>query len=212
MIYRLATLLFGDSSQLESFFFRVINFSFALLCIATFISNSYLGLPLILNTVIAMQGIIYLSLFILGIFKKISASEISVCIISTLLTLSVSWFSLEGSKGSTILFYLIATPIFLTFSRLLKLGISYLIFLEILIISNVSIVFYLEYMHPNLLTKYPSEVERTLDIFCSFIFTSVVASVALFIVKTGYEKEKIKDAENFYLKEIELKLSERKFS
>jgi len=111
------------------------------------------------------------------------------------ITLGFFFFINGGSKGPVLFLYILLflLILFIWEGRQRK-------FFIFLFTVNILAYLPLELYYPELITKYPSEANRTVDIYSSFAMYILIAATMLLYVKNGYLREKKKAEQSDQLK------------
>jgi len=147
--------------------------------------NYYLNLSKINYISYSFILVIYSALYYYGRFKKHQYN--SYIVISTLLILSITWFTTEGSNGSTLIMYLVAIIFFLAISKK-KFHFKYLL----ITFFNIVILYILEnQFYKELIITYPSIEAREADINFTYFISFIFIFLFLNFFKRKYESERI---------------------
>ncbi|MDP3313197.1 PAS domain S-box protein [Lutibacter sp.] len=191
------TNLFGDelSTILEERIYKVgciigVSFSFISL-----IWNNFIGLSFIINILSTVILFFYFTLYLLARFRGLFYKFLAYII--TLLLLSLIWFTIGGSEGSTPILFFVVIVVFLLIAN------TRFHFLYIIVaISNFILLNILEkWYYKELITEYISEEIREQDLIFSFIVSSIFVFIFLKYFKKNYENEIVRSKN----REIELK-------
>ncbi len=146
--------------------FKQILLLCILLAMFSTISNAIMGLAhqLIITTsaITFFLGILYY----LVRFKNLHHIALNIFIISIFIILNLLWFFNGGSLGPTLLIVQAFVPMFIFFSDVKRRLLIILLFC-----ANTTILFGLEYFHPEWIITYKSSEDRLFDIFiisCAF--------------------------------------------
>lgn len=163
----------------ELLFYYALAITFAVTLISL-VSNTLLGLPLSIN--IFTLGGMFLSIFFfwLSYKKRRTVLAQNLFLIYLGLSLNALWLLTDGSAGSTLFLlqgFLMVVVLYET-TKTIKV-------MVIVLFVNVLALFALEIAAPELIAKYASNQQRTLDILVvTILFFIILLPVLLFAKKT----------------------------
>lgn len=177
--------IIGDKSNL-SLTQRIYNASCIVTIITLLISviwNISVGYTLLINYALIAILFVVGFLYYLSRFQKKSYNLLFVT--SILITLSIAWFMLEGSRGTTPIFFILAIPALVAFSKPKE----YLIYFLIGTLSIV-VLFLLEKNQFIQVGTYPSEEVRLQSLYMAYAITLIFGSMLFMLFKNNHEREK----------------------
>ena len=178
-------------------------FYFARILLTFFLHDNILTLTL--SHVISAMFVFII--FIISRYTRNLNVSLLLFFIVVLASFSLDWFFTGGTSGVMLFFYFSLFTVVIFISDKI-----YRIFVFLLILFNVSVLFYLEYKFPHLVHQ-PIK-DHTLYIYLYFLFTSLLTFLIIQIAKTLYRIQKIEYIildENGYerIERLKLKLTKR---
>lgn len=167
--------------------------------------NYLLNLEPLLVAACGISGVVLILIYYLSIVKKLyKLCLYSLVVITMLVILPIIWIYNGGAVGGIPLYVALFSSIGATlFSGIRRL----LVLLALLLITNFLLLE--EYQYPMLVTQYPNDIARYIDISISLI-TVVVANSCLFVVVLRFYKQENKRAIS-YLARLEKQKIEIQF-
>lgn len=185
---KLLKFIIGDNKTL-SLENRIFNISSLIAFIASLVAvlwNFAAGISFYSNISLFFFSIIYALLYYLSKYKGNYYTFIF--IFSTLLLLSLQWFSNQGSEGPTIHIYFVALAIFISISNK-----KHHFLLLVLISINILILYILEHIFYNeLIIEYQNNYLREMDLIFGFSVSLVMLYLITVSFKLRHEAEKEK--------------------
>lgn len=189
ILNRIGFFLTGNQKDLliESKILNIISFLAAFTCFASFISNLFIGFPLLFNIILLVSGLIFSLFFYLSSYKNITKQiEIPLQIIAIIL-LVIVWFYSQGIEGSGTFYFFLVTFAFIYSSTHKK----YWLVLLVYIILAIALVL-LDYYYTDWMRHYQSEASRLLDLSVNMIVSLAILGFTTILLKQNYDKERQK--------------------
>lgn len=171
---------------LEKKIFQVTTFISGIMGMLLAIFNSLQDFPIVLNIVTVTFSVFSFIFYLVTRYYKYTLLLTYLFLFSVVFLLSFAWFNNSGIEGPLITYYLfvIILGIFLSPKK------HRLIFASI-VCSNIIILAFIEYTHPELIVKYVSREAQFLDVmFSSIVAIFVLGSLVVFI-KNSYDDEHV---------------------
>jgi signal transduction histidine kinase len=185
----LKTRVFGDTDKISSerYFVTVTSLAASvflmLLCLVHLMMGfSFTPVYLAGSSSLVMVGLYYFVRFrTCLLIPKVVLTGLG------LIMLDLSWYSKFLSSGPVLFFILIfaSLVIWVWDGKYLAILLAYYF-------ANLAVLFYIDYNAPGHLFEYPSPQSRSIDIFLSFFFYSVLLISLLYVVKKEFLRQKTK--------------------
>lgn len=169
---------------------HLVILSCVLAIVALFIAliiNIILPLGHYIVIITSVGLILYSVLFILARAGHHYKLTKGIYIITLCILIDLLWITNFGSMGPIFYIYIVAYTGFLFYLR----GRPLFIF-SIFFFFNTLGMFILEYLHPELLSYYPNEQTRLIDIYSGLLIYLTIATFLMIYIKTGYIRERDK--------------------
>ena len=189
--------IFGDADRIstERYFITV----------TTSVSSIFLLILCVFHIIYALSiqpvlfagssSFVMLVLYYFVRFKKYLLIPKIILTIGGLIMLDLTWYSKFLSNGPVLLFILIFAALVIWVWE----G-KFLVFLIIFYFLNLFVLFYIDYTAPDILFEYPNHETRSIDIFLSLTFYSILLIFLLYIVKQEFLRQKEKAVHSDKLK------------
>lgn len=183
----LNSIVIGSSKKfdLEKKLFHIAALVALLVAILSLIINIQLNFPIILNSVVALGGFIFLFVYIKSRFFNKYYRWLF--IISGLVIVSQTWFLNEGLTGSINYVFILALVVFLSI-----LPKKQHLFISATVIVLLFILHYVYFKYPQLIKPYPSQTIRVNDILFTFVYVIILTALVFSTYRSNYEKERKK--------------------
>lgn len=189
--------IFGDTDHIspERYFVTISTFVAALILLALCSFHIYMGLKVATVILAGSSCIAMLVLYYFVRFRTCLLIPKTILTVGGLIMLDFTWYSKFLSNGPVLLFILIfAALVIWVWNR------KQLAFFIALYFINLAVLFYVDYNAPEYLFEYPNPQIRSIDIFLSFFFYSIVLILILYFIKREYlrKKRKIDEVNELY--------------
>jgi hypothetical protein len=163
--------------------FRLMCLASAFLALAVVVPVNYFqNLPLVLNLIIIVFGLLSLVLYWASLrgrqFMKTYALLVGV-------VLNLCWFTDAGSQGSIGMFFFAGVMVTNIFFR----GRLRWLFLGAFV-ADVVLLFTLDYLHPRWAIPFPTALDRYLDLVTGFLVSAVACVLMLWVVVASHDEER----------------------
>lgn len=174
----------GKEISPEIGLFRLICLTVSLLTLFLILpSNALQNLSPSINLIISIYGI---SIALLYVRSCRGYHHILTCYVLTVLVLNFSWFFSYGSEGS-VGFYFFPAMLYALFFFHDKTR----WFLFLLLLADYCALVLIGHMHPHLVTRYGSDLDRLLELTSGFSCSFIAGALVVWVVVTTREKELI---------------------
>jgi signal transduction histidine kinase len=194
MIKKLSHYLFKSPEEI-GFENYLILFTCLLISVVGFLGTlTNIGLKLSMQVIMstAIPTVLFLPVYLYSRIKKHYFFSKFVVIISSILLLNFQWFINYGTMGPIIFLFAVVETFILIFFK----GLTKFIFTAFLFI-DISTLFLIEYFHPVIINKYPSESAHLIDLYIGvvvFLFINVfLVNNAMKFYINEQEKAKLAD-------------------
>ena len=189
--------IFGDRDRItsERYFLSITTFTVSifslLLCVYHLINT-----PSITPAIIAaISSVLIFGLYYLSRFRGVVLIPKTILTIAGLITLDFLWYHRYLSNGPVLLFILIFVALVLWLWE----G-KQLLILLVLYFINLFALFYIDLNASDVLFLYPNQEAKSIDIFLSFIFYSMLLIFFLYVFKQEFLRQKKKAVDSDKLK------------
>lgn len=189
--------VFGDRDKItsERYFLNITTFTVSIFSL--FLSVYHLiNTPSIAPAIIASSSsVLIFGLYYFTRFRGVVLIPKTILTLAGLIILDFLWYSRYLSNGPVLLFILIFVALVLWLWEGKQLLI--LLFLYFL---NLSVLFYIDFNASETLFLYPNQEAKTIDIFLSFFFYSMLLIFFLYVFKQEFLRQKKKAIDSDKLK------------
>jgi len=175
----------SDVFELEHRCYNGVCLSAAIGCLLALVFNTAIGIPLPATVITAIIGTVYLFLYLKSRSSETYSPVLWLYILSGVVLLALTWFLNGGINGSDILVSMVALVAMTVVLKTRRLVLVFTI-----LIPTMSILFLLEYLHPELIVPYGSREQRFLDIYFTLIIATAVISTILTMILQSHATEK----------------------
>lgn len=157
------------------------------LAVVTAVSNALLGLNFVMVAACMISGLFFVGFYYLAnVKKKYKLSVFLLTTASVYVLVPVIWIFNAGTLGGNAVYIILLSSIIVTLCR----GVGRLAAIGSLI-SITSVLMLMEYIYPDMIIGYESNIARFQDIYIAVI-SAVVANALLFmVVLNEYNKERL---------------------
>ena len=181
--------LLGDSEGF-SLEHRIFNAACLTVVVSGFLSsilNLALGLNPVLSISVFVFSLLYLAVYYYSLKKHKYKPLVWPFIIIAIGTLGYLWFVNAGLNGTVLYFIFVSSIVFFSIA---KRGHRKYVLIALIILLTV--LFYIQYHHPELITPYETPLSRFLDQYFSSIIIMLVLSLVVSVIFDGYDEERIR--------------------
>jgi two-component system, sensor histidine kinase and response regulator len=185
--------LTGNQQELaiESKIFNIIAFFSALTCLISFISNLFIGFPLLFNIILLVCSLIFGTFYYLSVFRKITRPLVIPLQIVAIFMLTIVWFFSEGVQGSgTFYFFLVSFAFIYSSSR----GKYWIVLLIYLVLAIVLVI--IDYYAPGTVRHYQSKETQIIDLSVNMVLSLAILGITAILLKQNYDRERMKVEQN----------------
>jgi two-component system, sensor histidine kinase and response regulator len=193
LLNKIGSFLAGNQKDLvlENKIFNIIAFLAAFTCFSTFITNLFVGFPLIFNVLLLLCGVVFVLFFYLSVYRKITKPlEIPLQVVAISL-LIVVWFFNQGIEGSGPFYFYLVTFAFIYSNSKKKYWTILFIYLLLAIILVLMNSFYPEFMF-----YYSNKTSQILDLSANLIISLAILGITAILLKQNYDRERSKVEKN----------------
>jgi len=148
------------------------------------LSNSILGLDPTGNYAVFVMGILFFILHRFLFRRKISyTAGFRFFYLFSALCFNILWFFNGGINGAIVIFYYLLVIVIMIYSEGWERA-----FNLFLVMFNIFCLMYVDYNYPELITQYPSDFARYLDMYVSILICLFVNYIAISVVLTALKK------------------------
>ncbi len=149
-----------------------------------FFVNLLIHLDVQVSIVTLFSFIVYLVSYYLSKKEKYFVLSRWVLLIFSLLIINMLWYFNYGSHGPALYLFVIIYSFFIfVFDKKESFILSFIAGI------NVLVLFYLEYRYPDIVSNYPSDHARILDVYTALVYYSFIFYIFLSIVREAYFAE-----------------------
>ena len=191
----------GESFELEHRCYNGVCLAAGLGCLLASVFNPILNMPLLSTVATLIVGAIFLFLYFKSRRNRNYLPLMWLYVPNGIILLTMTWFYNGGLDGSTLLVSmvgLVAITVVLKSHRIvIVLGVF---------IPTVSLLFLFQYQFPDTIVGYHTVEQRFIDVYITFILSTVVIlSIIITILRSHETEKKLLDESNKLLNEkIEL--------
>ncbi len=189
--------VFGDTDQISSerYFLTVTTLVAAIFLMFLCVVHLLMGLKLTPVYLAGSSSLVMIGLYYFVRFRTCLYIPKAILTGLGLIMLDLSWYSKFLSNGPVLFFILIfaALVIWVWDGKFLLILLAYYF-------VNLAILFYIDYNAPLYMFEYPDPKSRSVDIFLSFFFYSVLLISLLYAVKREFMRQKSKAIKSDQLK------------
>jgi signal transduction histidine kinase len=181
-----------DEIGLENYMILFICFFISILGALGSIINIFLDLGSVTTLSTIVATVVFTPVYLYSrSTNKVILSKYSVTIISIIL-LNFQWFINFGSYGPILyLFVVVESFVLIFFKRLEKIIFTIIVFI------NVSILFYIDYLFPEVIGRYSNDSTRLLDLYSGMLIyllmSILIINISLRFYKRQQEKATLAD-------------------
>ena len=189
--------ILGDTDKISSerYFVTITTLVASFFLFVLSFVHLYMGLSIAPVILAGSSSVLMLALYYFVRFRNCLLIPKIILTVAGLIMLDLTWYSKFLSNGPVLFFILIfaALVIWVWDGK-------QLIFLMAFYFINLAILFYIDYNAPEYLFKYPETKSRSVDIFLSFFFYSMLLIFLLYVFKREFlrQKNKVNDVNNLY--------------
>lgn len=186
---KIGNFLAGNQKDLilENKIFNIIAFLSAVTCFTSFVTNLFVGFPLIFNVLLLICGVVFALFFYLSSYRKITKPlEVPLQFVAVSL-LTVTWFFNEGIEGSGPYYFYLVTFAFIYSNSKKKYWTILFIYLLLAIILILINSFY-----PEFLFFYSSKDSQILDLSANLVISLGILGFTAILLKQNYDRERSK--------------------
>ncbi len=132
------------------------------------------------------SGIFYLLLWYLARFRIDYTHIYWPFLILTLVYLSINWITNAGSNGGAH-YYMISAPLFaiILARKAVTYGLAFILFF-----ICTTLLFYVEYHYPDLVSMYSTREEQYIDVFFNFVFEQIFVGFLVLLLSRNLNQER----------------------
>lgn len=196
---------FSDQETLvEHRLLKVTSLIISILVIPIIIANHFLGLPIILNIILAIISIVYATIFYYTYQREITLSIKLWFFGVGYISFVPLWFLNGGMMGSIYPFYFV-----MFFMGSIIFEAKHQIRFVFSLLFHLSFILFLEFLFPEWLFEYASLENKKLDMIVTMYVAFITLSILLIIFRLAYARDRVKllntqqilDKSNLMLKE-----------
>jgi PAS domain S-box-containing protein len=181
--------LLGNSEDF-SLEHRIFNAACLTVVVSGFLSsvlNLALNLNMELSVTVFVFSLVYLAIYFYSLKKHRYQPLVWLFIVIALGALTYLWFVNAGLNGTVLYFIFVSSIVFFSITK--KGQRRYAV---IALIAILTVLFYMEYKHPELITPYATPLSRFLDQYFSSIIILLVLSMVVSVIFDGYDEERMR--------------------
>jgi two-component system, sensor histidine kinase and response regulator len=181
--------LTGNQQQLavESKIFNIVAILASLTCFISFVSNLFIGFPIVFNIILLICSLIFGTFYYLSVFWKITRPlEIPIQIVASI-TLTIVWLFSQGIEGAGTFYFFLVTFAFIYSSSHKK---YWLVLLTYVVLALVLVI--INYYYPDSVRYYQNRQTLIMDLSVNMIVALVILGITAILLKQNYDRERIK--------------------
>jgi two-component system, sensor histidine kinase len=179
---------FSDQETLvEHRLLKVTSLIISILVIPVIVANHFLGLPIILNIILAMISIIYATIFYYSYQREITLSVKLWFFGVGYISFVPLWFLNGGMMGSIYPFYFV-----MFFMGSIIFEAKHQIGFVISLLFHLSLILFLEFLFPEWLFEYASLENKKVDMIVTMYVAFITLSILLVIFRLAYDRDRVK--------------------